>query len=150
MDKLLKNPLVVGGALIGAYYILKKKPESKVGRTIGRVRDLTEDVVKTTLDTSTELISDVYGAGQDIFSIYDNEEVPDIDAGGMDGADSTLNVQEDAEDTEADPQGESSDTGSGMAEDTEDTNVDGSGFDGGTSRMTRGFDGATMDYNMDF
>ena len=26
MDKLLKNPLVVGGALIGAYYILKKKP----------------------------------------------------------------------------------------------------------------------------
>lgn len=69
MDKLLKNPLVVGGALIGAYYILKKKPESKVGRTIGRVRDLTEDVVKTTLDTSTELISDVYGAGQDIFSI---------------------------------------------------------------------------------
>ena len=59
MEKLLKNPLVIGGALIGAYYILKKKPETKVGRTIGSVRNLAQDVVDTTLTAATDTIDEM-------------------------------------------------------------------------------------------
>ncbi len=95
MEKLLKNPLVIGGALIGAYYILKKKPETKVGRTIGSVRNLAQDVVDTTLTAATDTIDDLYTTGQDIFSIYDNEEIVDIDAGGVEGADDGINLGSD-------------------------------------------------------
>lgn len=150
MEKLLKNPLVIGGALIGAYYILKKKPETKVGRTIGSVRNLAQDVVDTTLTAATDTIDDLYTTGQDIFSIYDNEEMVDIDAGGVEGADSTIDIVDDAEDATPDDGGVEGDDSAGMAEDTEDTGADMGGFDGGTSRSSRGFDGATMDYNMDF
>ena len=150
MEKLLKNPLVIGGALIGAYYILKKKPETKVGRTIGSVRNLAQDVVDTTLTAATDTIDDLYTTGQDIFSIYDNEEMVDIDAGGVEGADSTIDIVDDAEDATPDEGGVDGDDSAGMAEDTEDTGADMGGFDGGTSRSSRGFDGATMDYNMDF
>lgn len=150
MEKLLKNPLVIGGALIGAYYILKKKPETKVGRTIGSVRNLAQDVVDTTLTAATDTIDDLYTTGQDIFSIYDNEEMVDIDAGGVEGADTTIDIVDDAEEANPDENGVDSDSGSGIAEDDENTNPDGNGFDGGTSRSSRGFDGSTMDYNMDF
>lgn len=148
---LLSNPLVIGGALLGAYVILRKKPESKVGRTIGSVRNLARDVVDTAIDTGTGLIQDVYETGQDIWSIYDNEETPDVDSVGVEGADSSLDLgADDAETQEPDDTGVDSDTGSGMAEDTEETGADMGGFDGGTSRSSRGFDGSTMDYNMDF
>ena len=128
MEKLLKNPLVIGGALIGAYYLLKKQPESRVSRTIGAVRDLGESVIDTTIDAGTDIISGVYETTQDIFGIYDNEELPSID-NGIDGSDSTLIVDD---------------------ENAEETEVDGSGFSGGTSRMSRGFSGEELDYNMEF
>lgn len=151
MEKLLKNPLVIGGALIGAYYILKKKPETKVGRTIGSVRNLAQDVVDTTLTAATDTIDDLYTTGQDIFSIYDNEEIVDIDAGGVEGADDGINLgSDDAENQEPDDNGVDGDDSAGLAEQTEETDADADGFDGGTSRMSRGFDGSTMDYNMDF
>jgi len=154
MTNLFKNPLVIGGALIGAYWIFKKKPESKVGRTIGRVREYAEDVVDTAVDTGTELVGGLYETGVDIWGIYDNDDVPDIDEVGVEGADASMGEMGDAEEVEPDDTGEeageeaSEETGTG--EDDENTDPDGGGFDGGTSRMSRGFDGATMNYNMEF
>ena len=145
MEKLLKNPLVIGGALIGAYYLLKKKPESRVGRTIGAVRDLGESVIDTTIDAGTDIISGVYETTQDIFGIYDNEELPSID-NGIDGSDPTIII----DDENVDPDEVGTEGGGTIAEQTEETEVDGSGFSGGTSRMSRGFSGEELDYNMEF
>lgn len=145
MEKLLKNPLVIGGALIGAYYLLKKKPESRVGRTIGAVRDLGESVIDTTIDAGTDIISGVYETTQDIFGIYDNEELPSID-NGIDGSDSTLIVDDEL----VEPDEVGNEGGGTTAEQDENTEVDGSGFSGGTSRMSRGFSGEELDYNMEF
>tara|TARA_Y100000361_G_scaffold143654_1_gene150910 strand:- start:1506 stop:1946 length:441 start_codon:yes stop_codon:yes gene_type:complete len=146
MEKLLKNPLVIGGALIGAYYLLKKKPESRVGRTIGAVRDLGESVIDTTIDAGTDIISGVYETTQDIFGIYDNEELPSIDGNGIDGSDPTIVI----DDENVTPDDAGNEGGGTTAEQDEDSEVDGSGFSGGTSRMSRGFSGEELDYNMEF
>ena len=151
MDKLLNNPIIIGGALLGAYFILRKQPnyqESKTGRAVTRLGDYGRSVVDSVVDTGTEVIGGLYETGQDIWGIYDNDDVPDID-NGLPGADEAINLgMDDAENQEAQDVG--MDAVGGMAEDTEETNPDGGGFDGGRSRMSRGFDGSTMDYNMSF
>ena len=148
MEKFFKNPLVIGGALIGAYYILKKKPETKVGRTIGRVRDLGESVIDTTIDAGTDIIGGVYETTQDIFGIYDNEEVPSIDGNGIDGSNPSIQISDDPELDNPDAGG--TDVAGGLAEQDENSQVEGAGFSGGTSRMSRGFSKDDLDYNMEF
>ena len=125
---ILSNPMIYVPTLLGVYLILTRKPKSKVARTIGVVRNYGRQLIETAVETGTEVATDLYSTGQDIFDIYDNEAVVDIDAAGEEGADPLLEVIEDPETTE----------------------VDGYGFDGGTSRMSRGFDGTTMDHPIEY
>ena len=150
MNKLLNSPIIIGGALLGAYFILRKQSnyqESRIGKTIQRVADYGESVVDSVVDTGTEVIGGLYETGVDIWGIYDNDDVPDIDT-GMDGADTDLPVLGDTEEEEPDDTG--MDGAGGMAEDTEETGADMGGFDGSVSRSSRGFDNANLDYNNTF
>jgi hypothetical protein len=150
MDKLLNSPIIIGGALLGAYFILRKQPnyqESRIGKTIQRVADYGENVVDSVVDTGTEVIGGLYETGVDIWGIYDNDDVPDIDT-GVDGTDPNQPVIGDTETDDADANGVGG-TG-GMAEDTEETGADMGGFDGSVSRSSRGFANATLDYNNTF
>ena len=151
MDKLLNSPIIIGGALLGAYFILRKQPnyqESRIGKTIQRVADYGESVVDSVVDTGTEVIGGLYETGVDIWGIYDNDDVPDIDA-GLEGADTNLNLgADDAE--EEDPDAGGMGGAGGMDEDPEDTAADMGGFDGSVSRASRGFDNANLDYNNTF
>ena len=150
MDKLLNSPIIIGGALLGAYFILRKQPkyqESRIGRTIQRVADYGENVVDSVVDTGTEVIGGLYETGVDIWGIYDNDDVPDIDT-GLDGADSTIGLPDDPEVVNAQDGGV--DGTGGMAEGDENSNPDGNGFDGSVSRASRGFDNATLSYNNTF
>jgi len=128
LSAILTNPMIYVPTLLGVYLILTRKPKSKVARTIGLVRNYGEQLIETAVDTGTEVATNLYSTGQDIFAIYDNEDIVDIDAAGTEGADPNLEVVEDAETTD----------------------TDGSGFDGGTSRMDRGFDGSTMDHPIEY
>jgi len=150
MDKLLNSPIVIGGALLGAYFLLRKQPkyqESRIGRTIQRVADYGESVVDSVVDTGTDVIGGLYETGVDIWGIYDNDDVPDIDV-GIEGADPTIGLPTDGEDVNGQDGGV--DGTGGLGEDDENSNPDGNGFDGSVSRSSRGFDNATLSYNNTF
>lgn len=152
MDKLLNSPIVIGGALLGAYFLLRKQPkyqESRIGRTIQRVADYGESVVDSVVDTGTDVIGGLYETGVDIWGIYDNDDVPDADGVGTEGADPNLNIGADDAETQEPDAGGVDGTG-GMGEDDENSNPDGNGFDGSVSRASRGFDNATLSYNNTF
>ncbi len=145
MKSLFTNPFVIIGSVLGAYYLIKKKPESRGARTLNRAVQGGEQIATQLGDFGTSAIDIGVGTTKDILSIYDNEEVVNFDGMGLDGSDSNLNVF--GADAEADPLGFSGNDAKGLADLDETTGIEDLAISGKSEHMSRGFSGATLDMN---
>ena len=146
LKKITENPLLLSGIVVGAYFLLKMRPESKVSRTINEIREFGLDTIDTAVDAGTNIIQDVYDTGVDIFDIYDNEMVVDPDTPGLEGSANLVEEQEPGNEQEP---GTDVGMGSGNQPDESEADGDGSGFNGRTSSVGRGFDKGVLSYSMD-
>tara|TARA_R100000664_G_C2716271_1_gene111280 strand:- start:412 stop:861 length:450 start_codon:yes stop_codon:yes gene_type:complete len=145
MKSLFTNPYVIIGSVLGAYYLITKKPKSRGARTITRVVKGGEEIAGSLGQFGTSAIDIGVGTTKDILSIYDNEEVVDFDGMGLDGADSNLAVF--GADSDPDSVGFSGDTAKGLADLDENTGIEDLAISGKSSHASRGFSGATLDMN---
>tara|TARA_Y100000004_G_scaffold188506_1_gene242735 strand:- start:3840 stop:4289 length:450 start_codon:yes stop_codon:yes gene_type:complete len=145
MKSLFTNPFVIIGSVLGAYYLIKKKPESRGARTIDRLVQGGEQVATQLGDFGTSALDIGVNTTKDILSIYDNEEMVDFDGMGLDGSDANLSVFD--ADNDSDPVGFSGNDSKGLADLDETTGVEDLAISGKSDHTSRGFSGDTLDMN---
>tara|TARA_E500000318_G_C3533770_1_gene201709 strand:- start:332 stop:781 length:450 start_codon:yes stop_codon:yes gene_type:complete len=145
MKSLFTNPFVIIGSVLGAYYLIKQKPESRGARTLRRAVQGGEQVATQLGDFGTSAIDIGVDTTKDILSIYDNEEVVDFDGMGLDGADGNLAVFD--ADNDPDPVGFSGNDSKALADLDETTGIEDLAISGKSAHTSRGFSGATLDMN---
>lgn len=145
MKSLFTNPFVIIGSVLGAYYLIKKKPESRGARTIDRLVQGGEQVATQLGDFGTSAIDIGIDTTKDILSIYDNEVVPEFDEAGLEGADPNIVVDDSG--TDADFNGFSGDNARGLADLDETTGIEDLAISGKSDHTSRGFSGDTLDMN---
>jgi hypothetical protein len=139
--KIFKNPLFWIGAVAGGAWLIKNKPTSKGAQVASELQEGAESLAESGIDFATEVVDTAVGTAQDVWGVFEASDADgDIDSNGIDGADSSLDI--DNEETPAEDDGDSN-AGGGVdvsdeptAEDNpDDEGVDGQGFNGEAGRM---------------
>lgn len=144
----MNKVLLALGSVFGILLVTRRKPESKFARSVERIKDFGFDTASKVADTSIDVLDEGFDTAKDVFQILDNDEVPDADAAGVEGADTTIQVGDEEEEPEF--------AGRGMKKsrvlapnDEADQMLD-LGFTKQFSRGSRGFDPNMTDIMDDF
>ena len=91
----MNKVLLALGSVFGILLVTRRKPESKFARSVERIKDFGFDTASKVADTSIDVLDEGFDTAKDVFQILDNDEVPDADAAGVEGADTTIQVEAD-------------------------------------------------------
>jgi len=121
MKKLLLNPYVIIGAVLGGLYLMRKKSETKTAQVLGEVIEGGESIASTLADTAVSLTETTIDTAQDVYGVLspsmtsDNSESDsllveggeDVDLGeiGLDDPNTAVNIDDEETPTEDDGSG---------------------------------------------
>jgi len=135
--KILTNPYLILGALVGGAWLIKNKPTTKTARVATSLKKGATSLITEAGEFATDIVDTGVSTGQDIFSVFEAGDAEgDIEFAGFDGARGGISV--DNADTEVYVNGDGNtgtcgvdieDTDNIVAPDDEGSNS--AGFDGG-------------------
>ncbi len=121
MKKLLLNPYVIIGAVLGGLYLMRKKSDTKAAQVLGEVIEGGETIASTLADTAVSLTETTIDTAQDVYgalsprmtsdsSVSDSllvEGGEDVDLGeiGLDDPNTAVDLDDEETPTEDDGSG---------------------------------------------
>lgn len=127
MKKLLLNPYVIVGAVLGGIYLMRKKSDTKTAKILEEIIEGGESAANTLSDTAVSLAETTIDTAEDVFGILSPSITTDLSA-----SDSLL--VEGGEDVDLDNIGETANTDVDLDDEETPTEDDGLGFSGVASR----------------
>lgn len=134
--KIFSNPYLWVGAILGAGWYMKNRPDSKIAKVATSLKEGATSVIDEAGEFATDVVDTGVSTAKDVFGVFEaGDSDADIDASGFDGKSHEYTIED--HDTPAHFDGDSNTGTCGV--DIEDTDSmidpdqegnDGSGFDG--------------------
>tara|TARA_R110001592_G_scaffold12399_1_gene59244 strand:- start:385 stop:816 length:432 start_codon:yes stop_codon:yes gene_type:complete len=127
MKKLLLNPYVIVGAVLGGIYLMRKKSDTKTAKVFEEIIEGGQSAVSTLSDTAVSLAETTIDTAEDVFGILSPSMTTDSSV-------SESLLIEGGEDVDLDEIGETPNTDINLDDEETPTEDDGSGFSGVASK----------------
>jgi hypothetical protein len=123
MKKLLLNPYVIVGAVLGGIYLMRKKSDTKTAKVFEEIIEGGQSAVSTLSDTAVSLAETTIDTAEDVFGILSPSMTTDSSV-------SESLLIEGGEDVDLDEIGETPNTDINLDDEETPTEDDGLGFSG--------------------